>query len=198
MVCLFGIGHCLVAGSLGHFLPVWLGPFPSSRKAASRSPSSPLVVLGEHPEAKSKKLRYQDEADQNALRMMTRLRVSWSMQEDGLLMLCRIASNVLNTKVPAITPAHRTSPLLSCENYGSGLTTHSQWLPRRAFPRILCTCTTSLYILPAFSQMCGHFCLATVEQIKSFCSCLLPIPSVLSVVAWCILYHEPLISTLAL
>uniref|UniRef100_A0A8C8UPA7 General transcription factor III C 1 n=1 Tax=Peromyscus maniculatus bairdii TaxID=230844 RepID=A0A8C8UPA7_PERMB len=54
---------------------------------------------GEHPEAKSKKLRYQDEADQNALRMMTRLRVSWSMQEDGLLMLCRIASNVLNTKV---------------------------------------------------------------------------------------------------
>uniref|UniRef100_A0A8C2LKT3 General transcription factor III C 1 n=1 Tax=Cricetulus griseus TaxID=10029 RepID=A0A8C2LKT3_CRIGR len=54
---------------------------------------------GEQPGAKSKKLRYQDEADQNALRMMTRLRVSWSMQEDGLLMLCRIASNVLNTKV---------------------------------------------------------------------------------------------------
>lgn len=115
MVCLFGIGHCLIAGSLGHFLPVWLGPFPS-RKAGSRSLSSPLVVLGEHPEAKSKKLRYQDEADQNALRMMTRLRVSWSMQEDGLLMLCRIASNVLNTKVPAITPAPRSSPLLCCES----------------------------------------------------------------------------------
>lgn len=30
---------------------------------------------------------------------MTRLRVSWSMQEDGLLVLCRIASNVLNAKV---------------------------------------------------------------------------------------------------
>lgn len=179
MVCLFGIGHCLVAGSLSHFLPVWLGPFPS-RKADSRSLSSPLVVLGEHPEAKSKKLRYQDEADQNALRMMTRLRVSWSMQEDGLLMLCRIASNVLNTKVPAITPAPRSSPLLCCESNGCGLTIHSQWVPRRAFPRILCTCTTSLYILPAFSQMHGHFCLTTVEQIKPFCSCLLPIPSVLS------------------
>jgi hypothetical protein len=34
---------------------------------------------------------------------MTRLRVSWSTQEDGLLMLCRIASNVLNTKVPSMT-----------------------------------------------------------------------------------------------
>lgn len=65
---------------------------------------------GENPEAKSKKLRYQDEADQNALRMMTRLRVSWSMQEDGLLMLCRIASNVLNTKVSPITPGPWEQP----------------------------------------------------------------------------------------
>lgn len=53
----------------------------------------------EPPGTKSKRLRYHDEADQSALRRMTRLRVSWSMQEDGLLMLCRIASNVLNTKV---------------------------------------------------------------------------------------------------
>ncbi|XP_008564836.1 PREDICTED: general transcription factor 3C polypeptide 1 [Galeopterus variegatus] len=50
-------------------------------------------------EAKSKKLRYHDEADQSALQRMTRRRVAWSIQEDGLLMLCRIASNVLNTKV---------------------------------------------------------------------------------------------------
>nr|XP_027804403.2 general transcription factor 3C polypeptide 1 isoform X1 [Marmota flaviventris] len=54
---------------------------------------------GEAPAEKSKRLRYHDEADQSALRRMTRLRVSWSMQEDGLLMLCRIASNVLNAKV---------------------------------------------------------------------------------------------------
>ncbi|KAL0617008.1 General transcription factor 3C polypeptide 1 [Plecturocebus cupreus] len=54
---------------------------------------------GEFPGEKSKRLRYHDEADQSALQRMTRLRVTWSMQEDGLLVLCRIASNVLNTKV---------------------------------------------------------------------------------------------------
>uniref|UniRef100_A0A8C3ISL5 Ral transcription factor IIIC subunit 1 n=1 Tax=Chrysemys picta bellii TaxID=8478 RepID=A0A8C3ISL5_CHRPI len=48
---------------------------------------------------KNKKLRYHDEADQSALLRMTRLRVTWTVQEDSLLMLCRIASNVLNTKV---------------------------------------------------------------------------------------------------
>ncbi|XP_060028731.1 general transcription factor 3C polypeptide 1 isoform X1 [Erinaceus europaeus] len=53
----------------------------------------------ETPEAKNKRLRYHDEADQSALQRMTRLRVTWSTQEDGLLMLCRIASNVLNAKV---------------------------------------------------------------------------------------------------
>uniref|UniRef100_A0A5F8H7P1 Ral transcription factor IIIC subunit 1 n=1 Tax=Monodelphis domestica TaxID=13616 RepID=A0A5F8H7P1_MONDO len=54
---------------------------------------------GEKSEEKSKKIRYHDEADQSALQRMTRLRVTWTMQEDGLLMLCRIASNVLNSKV---------------------------------------------------------------------------------------------------
>ncbi|XP_010621796.1 general transcription factor 3C polypeptide 1 isoform X1 [Fukomys damarensis] len=53
----------------------------------------------ELPGAKNKRPRYHDEADQSALRRMTRLRVSWSTQEDGLLVLCRIASNVLNSKV---------------------------------------------------------------------------------------------------
>ncbi|NXE20667.1 TF3C1 factor, partial [Ardeotis kori] len=48
---------------------------------------------------KSKKLRYHDEADQSALQRMTRLRVTWTVQEDSLLMLCRIASHVLNAKV---------------------------------------------------------------------------------------------------
>ncbi|XP_027539298.1 general transcription factor 3C polypeptide 1 isoform X3 [Neopelma chrysocephalum] len=48
---------------------------------------------------KSKRLRYHDEADQSALLRMTRLRVTWTVQEDSLLMLCRIASHVLNTKV---------------------------------------------------------------------------------------------------
>lgn len=48
---------------------------------------------------KSKRLRYHDEADQSALQRMTRLRVTWTVQEDVLLMLCRIASHVLNAKV---------------------------------------------------------------------------------------------------
>ncbi|XP_077172352.1 general transcription factor 3C polypeptide 1 isoform X2 [Paroedura picta] len=48
---------------------------------------------------KSKKPRYHDEADQSALQRMTRLRVTWTVPEDSLLMLCRIASNVLNAKV---------------------------------------------------------------------------------------------------
>uniref|UniRef100_A0A8C3RRM9 General transcription factor IIIC subunit 1 n=1 Tax=Chelydra serpentina TaxID=8475 RepID=A0A8C3RRM9_CHESE len=48
---------------------------------------------------RGKQLRYHDEADQSALLRMTRLRVTWTVQEDSLLMLCRIASNVLNTKV---------------------------------------------------------------------------------------------------
>ncbi|KAF6124687.1 general transcription factor IIIC subunit 1 [Phyllostomus discolor] len=50
-------------------------------------------------EEKSKSVRYHDEADQSALQRMTRLRVTWSMREDGLLILCRIASNILNAKV---------------------------------------------------------------------------------------------------
>ncbi|NXL90567.1 TF3C1 factor, partial [Alectura lathami] len=53
----------------------------------------------ENPVEKSKRLRYHDEADQSALRRMTRLRVTWTVQEDILLMLCRIASHVLNAKV---------------------------------------------------------------------------------------------------
>ncbi|NXU57322.1 TF3C1 factor, partial [Turnix velox] len=48
---------------------------------------------------KTKKLRYHDETDQSALQRMTRLRVTWTVKEDSLLMLCRIASHVLNAKV---------------------------------------------------------------------------------------------------
>ncbi|KAM6155909.1 general transcription factor 3C polypeptide 1 [Rhynchocyon petersi] len=51
------------------------------------------------PEDKTKKVRYHDEADQCALQRMTRLRVAWSVQEDRLLIFCRIASSVLNSKV---------------------------------------------------------------------------------------------------
>ena len=46
----------------------------------------------------------------SALQRMTRLRVTWSLQEDGLLMLCRIASNVLNTKVRPHHPTRLSTP----------------------------------------------------------------------------------------
>lgn len=66
-----------------------------------RSMSSLVSVdLSEEESAdKSKRLRYHDKADQSALLRMTRLRVTWTVQEDSLLMLCRIASHVLNAKV---------------------------------------------------------------------------------------------------
>lgn len=83
----------------------------NSSQTVVQSPST-LPTLEELPEDKNKR-RYHDEADQSALQRMTRLRVTWSLQEDGLLMLCRIASNVLNTKVrPAPTHLlpHPTTP----------------------------------------------------------------------------------------
>lgn len=58
-----------------------------------------LDLLEEDSVDKSKRLRYHDKADQSALLRMTRLRVTWTVQEDSLLMLCRIASHVLNAKV---------------------------------------------------------------------------------------------------
>lgn len=81
-----------------------------------------MVFLEELPEEKSKRLRYHDEADQSALQRMTRLRVTWSMQEDGLLMLCRIASNVLNTKVLCpLAPSSSQPPTssLACPSRGA-------------------------------------------------------------------------------
>ncbi|XP_063738883.1 general transcription factor 3C polypeptide 1 isoform X2 [Eleginops maclovinus] len=46
-----------------------------------------------------KRLPAHDEADHQALKMMTRQRVYWSVQEDSLMMLCRVASNLLNSKL---------------------------------------------------------------------------------------------------
>lgn len=82
-----------------------------------------IPALEELPEDKNKR-RYHDEADQSALQRMTRLRVTWSLQEDGLLMLCRIASNVLNTKVrpliPLASPPHPSFQPSDCESLSSG------------------------------------------------------------------------------
>jgi len=43
-----------------------------------------------------------DEADRNAVDRMTKQRVSWTAHEDGLLLLCCVASAVLNSKVRAL------------------------------------------------------------------------------------------------
>lgn len=87
-----------------------------------KAPSA-IPTLEELPEDKNKR-RYHDEADQSALQRMTRLRVTWSLQEDGLLMLCRIASNVLNTKVrppiPLASPPHPSFQPTDCESLSSG------------------------------------------------------------------------------
>ncbi|XP_069023396.1 general transcription factor 3C polypeptide 1 [Embiotoca jacksoni] len=40
-----------------------------------------------------------DETDHQALKMMTRQRVYWSVQEDSLMMLCCVASHLLNSKL---------------------------------------------------------------------------------------------------
>ncbi|KAM7394584.1 hypothetical protein PAMP_021375 [Pampus punctatissimus] len=40
-----------------------------------------------------------DEADHQALKMMTRQRVYWSVQEDSLMMLCSVASHLLNSQL---------------------------------------------------------------------------------------------------
>lgn len=40
-----------------------------------------------------------DEADHRALKMMTRQRVYWSLQEDSLMMLCSVAAHLFNSKV---------------------------------------------------------------------------------------------------
>ncbi|XP_072125098.1 general transcription factor 3C polypeptide 1 isoform X2 [Mobula birostris] len=50
-------------------------------------------------QGKAKRFRFTDDADKSALRRMTKLRVTWTAQEDSLLMLCRVASHVLNKKV---------------------------------------------------------------------------------------------------
>ncbi|XP_044159937.1 general transcription factor 3C polypeptide 1 [Bufo gargarizans] len=68
------------------------------KKETEKKPKSKKAKK-ETNEEKIKRNRYHDEADQSALQRMTRLRVAWTSQEDGLVMLCRIASNILNRKV---------------------------------------------------------------------------------------------------
>ncbi|KAL4624441.1 general transcription factor 3C polypeptide 1 [Arapaima gigas] len=65
-------------------------------KAAVKPPKKKKKVVNQ--EKKPARLRFHDEADRSALERMTRLRVIWTVQEDSLLMLCRVASHFLNRK----------------------------------------------------------------------------------------------------
>ncbi|XP_037545732.1 general transcription factor 3C polypeptide 1 [Nematolebias whitei] len=57
-------------------------------KAPRRKRKEPKVRSGAH-----------DEADHKALKMMTKRRVHWSVQEDSVIMLCSVASHALNSKL---------------------------------------------------------------------------------------------------
>ncbi|CAG5928749.1 unnamed protein product [Menidia menidia] len=88
---------------------VQVGVEPASRnqqvvggKGQKRKRSKREVVRSSRRKRKEPKKRTpaHDEADHRALKMMTKQRVCWSVQEDSLMMLCSIASYMLNSKLP--------------------------------------------------------------------------------------------------
>ncbi|KAI1896177.1 hypothetical protein AGOR_G00092120 [Albula goreensis] len=74
---------------------------------------------------------FHDEADQIALKRMTRQRVSWTLQEDSLLMLCRVASHFLNRKRKPFVPWQVVRDLLHAQ-FEESLDKTSQSVGRRA------------------------------------------------------------------
>nr|XP_046226632.1 general transcription factor 3C polypeptide 1-like [Scatophagus argus] len=70
-------------------------------KGQKRKRSKKEVVKVSRKKKKEPKKRTaaHDEADHKALKMMTRQRVYWSVQEDSLMMLCSVALHLLNSKL---------------------------------------------------------------------------------------------------
>ncbi|KAG8014610.1 General transcription factor 3C polypeptide 1 [Nibea albiflora] len=70
-------------------------------KKQKRKRSKKEVVKAPRRKKKEPKKRTpaHDEADHQALKMMTRQRVYWSIQEDSLMMLCSVAAHLLNSKL---------------------------------------------------------------------------------------------------
>ncbi|XP_041790222.1 general transcription factor 3C polypeptide 1 [Chelmon rostratus] len=70
-------------------------------KRQKRKRSKKEVVRAPRKKKKEPKKRTpaHDAADHQALKKMTRQRVSWSIQEDSLMMLCSVASHLLNSKL---------------------------------------------------------------------------------------------------
>lgn len=121
--------------------------------------------------------------------MMTRQRVNWSVQEDSLMMLCRVASHLLNSKVRTHTP-HTHSHTLKCMNcyqflshmiplVGSGCVRVSLLPPKMTTPvqmskEIHCPLVVTWKIAQLKLSLTVHqdviIITATVGQ-STFCSC---------------------------
>nr|XP_019958712.1 PREDICTED: general transcription factor 3C polypeptide 1 [Paralichthys olivaceus] len=69
------------------------------RQKRKRSKKEVVKVPRKKKKEPKKRTPAHDEADHRALKMMTRQRVYWSIQEDSLMMLCSVASHLLNSKL---------------------------------------------------------------------------------------------------
>nr|XP_057921258.1 general transcription factor 3C polypeptide 1-like [Doryrhamphus excisus] len=69
------------------------------RQRRKRTKKEVIKVPRRKKKEPKKRTRSHDEADHRALKMMTRQRVNWTVPEDSLLMLCNVASHVLNSKL---------------------------------------------------------------------------------------------------
>uniref|UniRef100_UPI00358EB2B7 general transcription factor 3C polypeptide 1-like isoform X7 n=1 Tax=Myxine glutinosa TaxID=7769 RepID=UPI00358EB2B7 len=72
-----------------------------------------------------------DEADRNAVDRMTKQRVSWTAHEDGLLLLCCVASAVLNSKVHRPFVSWQVIRDISHANFENSLDKTSHAVARR-------------------------------------------------------------------
>ncbi|CAJ1053996.1 general transcription factor 3C polypeptide 1 [Xyrichtys novacula] len=73
-----------------------IGGKGQKRKRSKKETFKPPAKKKKEPK---KRTPAHDEADHRALRMMTRQRVLWTVQEDSLMMLCSVASHLLNSKL---------------------------------------------------------------------------------------------------
>ncbi|XP_061404831.1 general transcription factor 3C polypeptide 1 isoform X3 [Lethenteron reissneri] len=71
---------------------------PRKASPKRKKPKKPNESPRKRREEGSPKMYY-DETDRSALSRMTKQRVAWTEQEDGLLLLCRVACTILNAKV---------------------------------------------------------------------------------------------------
>ncbi|XP_061626547.1 general transcription factor 3C polypeptide 1 isoform X1 [Phyllopteryx taeniolatus] len=76
------------------------------RQKRKRPKKEVVRVPRKKKKAPKKRTPAHDEADHQALKKMTRQRVIWAVQEDSLLMLCGVASHLLNSKLRRMFVAH--------------------------------------------------------------------------------------------